>query len=69
MKIESNANMNISSGANMNIESTAVMNIDSSLLNLNGGGFPVARVSSQTTGAPPFAPDTIVDGSPTVFVP
>jgi len=59
MKIESNATMDINSAGNMNI--------NSSLLKLNGGGFPVARVTSRTTGN--AYSHTITDGAPTVFVP
>lgn len=65
--IKSAANMEIKSGLTMNIKSAGVMHISSALLNLNGGGFPVARVGSQTIGDP--TTHTILDGSPTVFVP
>jgi hypothetical protein len=52
---------------NIDLKAAGVINIKGSIVKLNGGGKPVATIGSMTSGGQ--GPHTIVNGSPTVFVP
>jgi cell division protein FtsB len=64
--------LNIQASAQMEIRSAAAMDIKSTLLRLNGGGKPVARLGDMTVGQDPQGDPVITRinvGSATVFVP
>ena len=51
----------------ININASAILNVKGSMIKLNNGGKPAARLGSRTVGNQ--AAQTIVDGSPTVLIP
>ena len=59
--------LNIQASTYMEIRSSAIMDIKSSMLKLNGGGKPVARLGDTAIGSPGNC--IIQMGSPTVLVP
>ena len=52
---------------NLTINAGAILDLKGSIIKLNNGSKPAARLGSKTAGNQ--ATQTIVDGSPTVFMP
>lgn len=53
--------------SNLNIRASGVLNLNGSIIKLNDGGKPAARLGSKTAGNQ--ASHIIIDGSPSVMMP
>jgi hypothetical protein len=60
------ANVEVQAGSNLTLKGTAVTNVQGSLVKLNGGGKPLARVGDIVLN-PMGAPGIVQGGCPTVL--
>ena len=67
IEISSKVSTDIRAVSSMDISASAITSIKGAMVNLNGGGRPIARVGDTTAGSP--ASHNIITGSTTVMVP
>ncbi len=69
MTVKATVQVDLEAGANLKMKGGALTSLRGSIIKLNNGGKPVAKLGSRTISPPVGGPGTVTSGSPTVFVP
>ncbi len=69
MMMKASAQVDLEAGANLKLKGVGLTSIRGSIIKLNNGGKPIARLGSTTMTPPVGGPGAVTSGSPTVLVP